>query len=59
MLYIHMSVLKITYDAKYELCRLIFEKLHRNHPEKTIHHYAVILPTGRNSGWCEKGRTRC
>ena len=54
-----MGVVKVTHLAKHELCRLMLQNLHENHPEKTIHHYAAILPNGRNSGWCEKGRLWC
>lgn len=50
-----MSTVKfVTHKSKYSLCDKILENLHNNHPENSIHHYAVILPTGEHNGWCEK-----
>ncbi len=48
-----------THNSKHELCQQIHEKLHKVHPEQTNHHYAAILPTGSDSGWCEKGSLWC
>lgn len=41
---------------KNEMCKIIFKKIqHIFDSDDSPRHVAVILPTGRNNGWCEKG----
>lgn len=45
-------------DAKLEVCDNIRDQIHNvtnyNSAYHTYFHYAIVLPSRQNSGWCEK-----
>jgi len=45
--------------AKINLCQTIKENIHISNsnlpnPSQGYYHYAIVLPSRQNSGWCEK-----
>lgn len=45
--------------AKIDMCEIIKSTIHFHNPsisQTMFNHYAVVLPSCKNSGWFEKGR---